>query len=318
MDRIRCVIRLYGNVDTTVLFCVFVLSIVLFFMTTIPGYAAPATKMHDANVSGNLTDPECSGCHITKKAEVPQPGKLQSDKKPPKSKQQSMGSSLIQSLDSNSTSGNYTAILTIGQTPYQLGPFFQGYAGWSWWDTGEWGTEKQKNLIALMILDNTSGTIEPLTGLTAPPVWPQVSYRNYSGIYSYKADTDPAPITTQNNYPNNIDLWMIKVINLSGVTEASLTFWTWYAMETDWDYGYVMVSDNGGNNWVNLPGTLTTNADPNGNNLGNGITGSSNGWVQETMDLTTYAGSKILLGFRFKSDAAANEEGWYVDDINII
>ncbi len=110
---------------------------------------------------------------------------------------------------------------------------------------------------------------------------------------------------------------MIKVINLTGITGANLTFWTWYAMETDWDYGYVMVSDNGGNNWINLRGTLTTSTDPNGNNLGNGITGSSNAWVQETMDLTPYAGKKLLLGFRFKSDAAANEEGWYVDDINI-
>ncbi|VVB89207.1 Cytochrome c7 c [uncultured archaeon] len=36
------------------------------------------------------------------------------------------------------------------------------------------------------------------------------------------------------------------------------------------------------------------------------------------MNLTPYAGNKILLGFRFKSDAAVNYEGWYVDDIRVI
>jgi len=69
---------------------------------------------------------------------------------------------------------------------------------------------------------------------------------------------------------------------------------------------------------TNLPGTKTTNTNPNGNNIGNGITGNSGGiWVQETMDLTPYVGKKILIGFRFVSDAAVNEEGMYIDDITV-
>jgi len=65
---------------------------------------------------------------------------------------------------------------------------------------------------------------------------------------------------------------MIKEVDLTAYSNADLTFRTWYAMETDWDYGYVAVSLNG-NVWDNLPGTLTTTSNPNGNNLGNGITG---------------------------------------------
>ncbi|MBW6518303.1 MAG: immune inhibitor A, partial [ANME-2 cluster archaeon] len=121
-----------------------------------------------------------------------------------------------------------------------------------------------------------------------------------------------------NNYPDQIDLWMIKEVDLSDVTSANLTFWTWYSMETDWDYGYVGVSTDGGNTWTYLPGTLTTNTNPNGNNLGNGITGNSNNnWSLENMDLTLYTGNTILLGFRFKSDTAVNDEGWYIDDIQV-
>ncbi|MCL7414255.1 MAG: immune inhibitor A, partial [ANME-2 cluster archaeon] len=66
------------------------------------------------------------------------------------------------------------------------------------------------------------------------------------------------------------------------------------------------------------PGSLTTTTNPNGNNLGNGITGNSNNnWSLENMDLTPYTGNKILIGFRFKSDTAINDEGWYVDDIHV-
>ncbi len=222
----------------------------------------------------------------------------------------------------SNTTGNYTAVLTIGQTPYQYGAFYLGgKAGWSWWDsigpTGFGGPEKQKNLVALTVFDNTTGTIKPITGLATPPIWPQASNKKYTGSYSYKADTDPTLITTNNNYANNMDLWMVKSISLVGIINASLTFWEWYYTETNWDYGYVTVSTDGGNSWTNLPGTRTTNYNPYGTNLGNGITGISNVWVQETMNLTPYVGNKILLGFRFRSDAGVNYEGWYVDDIKI-
>ena len=48
---------------------------------------------------------------------------------------------------------NYTAILEIGQTPLQIGPFFgNGLTGWSWWG-GDDIAGKQKNIITLMLLN---------------------------------------------------------------------------------------------------------------------------------------------------------------------
>ncbi|MCX9083211.1 MAG: immune inhibitor A, partial [Candidatus Methanoperedens sp.] len=214
---------------------------------------------------------------------------------------------------------NYTTVLKIGQTPQQLGFTFSSgsITGWQWWDVNGFGTDQQKNIVLINIYNNTSGTIKPVSGLVSLSTWPMASYRKYGGTYSYKADTDPSPISTQNNYPDQTEIWMVKSVNLTGATNPSLSFQTWYSMESNFDYGYVAVSDDG-NSWTNLPGTVTTNTDPNGNNLGNGITGNSSGnWVQETMDLTPYEGTKILLGFRFISDQATNDEGWYIDNITV-
>ncbi len=276
------------------------------FITINPIQAKSNIKNHN-NINGNITDTECIICHPTQ-GTLFQSELNQLDK--PLIENASNINSLLQ------VGENYTAILTSGQTPYQLGPFFRsGANGWSWLDTGAWGTDRQKNLILLSIFDNSTGSIKPVQGLTSWLSWPQASFRNHSGTYSYKADNGPSPITIQGNYPDASEFWMIKEINLSGLSTATLNFWTWYSMETDWDYGYVAISSDG-NIWINLPGNNTTNTNPNGNNLGNGITGNSGGiWVYETMDLTSYVGKKMLIGFRFVSDAAVNEEGMYIDDI---
>jgi len=282
-------------------------------------------KVHNGTIIGNITDPGCIDCHIGDSAsegignisKITRSGTIRNKENRDIRKEDTTNRSFI-----ISGINNYTAIIEVGQTPYQLGPFFrEGYNGWSWWDNDEFGTDKQKNLILLSIFDNTTGTIKPIQGLTSWPTWPKATYRKYGGTYSYKADSDPSPIAAQNNYPDNTEILMIKEVDLSGLSGATLNFWTWYSMELDWDYGYVAVSTDNGDSWINLPGTLTTNTNPNGNNLGNGITGNSGGiWKEETMDLTPYVGSigsKILLGFKFKSDAEVNEEGWYVDYITV-
>ncbi|NJD78922.1 MAG: hypothetical protein FIB08_17820, partial [Candidatus Methanoperedens sp.] len=311
MDRIKNIIKKHDKNNK----CKFIfLFILLFFFTVAPSNAISFSRLHD-NTSGNLTDPECRSCHLNKQIQYAQPVLTGEDKKLLENK------APIININSVSTTGNnYTAVISIGQTPNQLGIFFRGdpdiggYTGWTWWDS-IFGDKKQKNLIQLMVFDNSSGTIRPITELASIPYWPQASYRNHSGGFSFKADIGSSPIITQQNYADKMDIWMIKKINLTGVSNANLTFWTWYSMETDWDYGYVAVYS--GNRWTNLQGTLTTNSNPNSNNLGNGITGNSGEWIQETMNLTPFAGNNVYLGFRFKSDDATNAEGLYIDDIQV-
>jgi hypothetical protein len=93
----------------------------------------------------------------------------------------------------------------------------------------------------------------------------------------------------------------------------SLKFWTWYNIESGWDYGYIEVATDA-RHYTALPGTITTNADPNGQNSGNGVTGSSN-WVQATFSLAGYVGQTIWVRFHYITDQGTSNGGWYVDDI---
>ena len=96
----------------------------------------------------------------------------------------------------------------------------------------------------------------------------------------------------------------------------SLTFWMWYSIETYWDFAYVEISTNNGQSFFSIPGTNTTNYNPNGPNLGNGITASSGGaWMRAAFDLNNWAGEQILIRFRYRTDAFMTNEGFYVDDI---
>jgi hypothetical protein len=96
----------------------------------------------------------------------------------------------------------------------------------------------------------------------------------------------------------------------------SLKMWCWYEIEEDWDYTYVEISTDGGNTFFSIPGNITTNYNPYGNNLGNGITGWSGGWVKGIFDLTDFVGEEIYLRLRYVTDAWYYEEGFYADDIS--
>ena len=95
----------------------------------------------------------------------------------------------------------------------------------------------------------------------------------------------------------------------------TLQFWTSYSIESGWDYGYIEVSSNGGSSWASIPGSITTQANPNGQNLGNGITGNSSGWKLAKFPLTSFVGQDVTYRFRYVTDAGQNNGGWYIDDI---
>jgi carboxypeptidase T len=95
----------------------------------------------------------------------------------------------------------------------------------------------------------------------------------------------------------------------------SLRFYTWYNIETNYDYAYVEVSTNGGGTWITIPGNITTTYNPNGTNKGNGITGASAGWVVAIFPLTAYLGSDLEIRFSYVTDPGVLNEGFYADYI---
>lgn len=113
-----------------------------------------------------------------------------------------------------------------------------------------------------------------------------------------------------------IDNWAIFPATGGG----TLTFDTMYEIEEFWDFGFVQVSTDGGVTWTSLENEYTTTEhDPSAHpkvveNLP-GLTGSSGGWVTMSFDLSAYAGQDILIGFRYVTDWASNEAGWFIDNI---
>ncbi|MDF0535873.1 immune inhibitor A [Shewanella sp. A32] len=114
---------------------------------------------------------------------------------------------------------------------------------------------------------------------------------------------------------NLIDNAMAKVFDLPA--GATLSAQVKYSIELDWDYAYLVVSTDGGASWQNVATSESTNTNPHGNNLGNGITGNSGGaWVTLSADLSAYSG-EVLIGFRYVTDEAVMESGLQVDNIMV-
>ena len=122
---------------------------------------------------------------------------------------------------------------------------------------------------------------------------------------------------------------LTREFDLSGVQQATLQFSTWYEIELNWDYAFVAVSEDEGESWTTLPGKTTTTEDPQDQNLGNGITGVSGApgvepekgtrgqWIEEEMDLTPFAGKRILVRFMIVHDTAYNAQGLLIDNLRI-
>lgn len=109
---------------------------------------------------------------------------------------------------------------------------------------------------------------------------------------------------------DDLDNTMTRSVTLPA--GASLTAQVNFDIELDWDYAYLTV------NGTNVHTNLSTNTSPNGQNFGEGITGSTGGnWVTLTADLSAYAGQTVTLGFRYWTDGAVAPPGFMVDEIAI-
>jgi hypothetical protein len=108
----------------------------------------------------------------------------------------------------------------------------------------------------------------------------------------------------------------------------TVTFTNWHFIEEGWDYGFVEALVDG--EWVTVPvtdvvsgETVSTDEDPHGNNTeGNGITGTSGGeyFVDEPQYLdyqVTVPDGATDLRFRYSTDAAYLDTGWFIDTVEV-
>jgi hypothetical protein len=127
---------------------------------------------------------------------------------------------------------------------------------------------------------------------------------------------------------------------------GSMTFWTSYDTEADWDHLFVEARTPGGDNWTTLPdanGNTTTETGqscPAGwvtlhpqlahyqtwdgqstctatgtTGAWNAASGNSAGWQQWSIDLSAYAGQSVEISIAYASDWATQGTGVFIDDI---
>jgi hypothetical protein len=119
------------------------------------------------------------------------------------------------------------------------------------------------------------------------------------------------------NRGDGIDSTLTRPVDLSGLSSATLGFWSWHELEQEWDRAYVAVSQDGGTRWTALRGRFTSGDDPVGNSFGPSYTGRSGGWREEEIYLSSFAGDEILVRFNLVNDESVNSTGWCIDDIEI-
>lgn len=119
------------------------------------------------------------------------------------------------------------------------------------------------------------------------------------------------------NKGNESDMMLTREFDFTNTSSPiKLNYWTWFDIEKDWDYVHLAASTDG-QNWTLLKTPSGTDYNPSGASFGWSYTGQSNGWIQEEVDLSQFAGKKVQLRFEYITDAEINGEGFFVDDINI-
>nr|WP_238284455.1 immune inhibitor A domain-containing protein [Rossellomorea marisflavi] len=184
--------------------------------------------------------------------------------------------------------------------------FLQAAHGGNWLKYDEVSLDELNKKGAEFYLDqaNTKGTNADALKITLPDKETPVN-KPFSGKYSYFSGSG-----------NELDNSAVVDVNLSSASSAEFSFKAWYDIEQDWDYGSVQVSEDG-KQWTTIPGNITTDADPNSQNPGNGITGKSDGWIDAKFDLSAYKGKKVQVKINYWTDVAAVYPGLYVDDIKV-
>lgn len=119
------------------------------------------------------------------------------------------------------------------------------------------------------------------------------------------------------NYGDSSSMTLTQTFDLRDVEGiVELNYWSWFDIESDYDYLYLLASTDG-ENWEILSPDLCTRDDPTGSNYGCAYNGRSEGWINESVDLTRYVGSQVTLQFEYITDLAVNGDGFVIDNISI-
>jgi immune inhibitor A len=140
-------------------------------------------------------------------------------------------------------------------------------------------------------------------GSTIARLLPEDPYSGSQAFWSNKGDESDMTLTREFDFTD-----------VSG--PINFSFRTWYDLEEDYDYLYFEVSEDG-EVWQIITTPSGTDQDPSGNSYGWAYNGMTDGWIEESIDLSDYAGKDIFVRFEYVTDAAVNGEGMLIDDVSV-
>lgn len=107
-----------------------------------------------------------------------------------------------------------------------------------------------------------------------------------------------------------------REFDLTDATDPQLTYKAYWDIPTDQTWADVVVSTDDGKTWTMLEATSMNQCELgiNGPCYSNG---SSDGWQDESIDLTDYAGQKIRLRFEYVTTGDKLGPGFFIDDIGL-
>jgi immune inhibitor A len=184
----------------------------------------------------------------------------------------------------------------IGSKPIPMSAYEKIFLGWSNYEVIDYG---QKASVKLGPSNYNTKQAQQLVLLLPDK---EVDFEvgdPYSGDYFYFSGSG-----------NDLDNSMTREFALPAGSPM-LTAKVNFDIEVDWDYAYLEV------NGTPVHTNFSTNNNPNGQNFGEGITGSSGGWADLTADLSAFAGQTVTIGFRYWTDGAVVGDGMFVDNIQV-
>jgi immune inhibitor A len=143
-------------------------------------------------------------------------------------------------------------------------------------------------------------------GSTIAPVVPAEAFSGDYFFWSNMGDESNMRLTRQFDFTDHTG-------------PLTFSYWTWYDIEHDYDYVYLLASEDG-DRWEILFPPSGTPENPSGNSYGwayNGYSGMGPIWIQEEVDLSHFAGKSVFLRFEYITDASVHGAGFLLDDVEI-
>lgn len=154
--------------------------------------------------------------------------------------------------------------------------------------------------------------------------WAFSNDRAATGTYSYRSAADGASTYT----PDTCGAITSPALTLQAGAPV-LSFKARYNLESTWDGVVVEISTDNGNSWSDLPpdggypSSFSSTGSPPLNACGyaashGAFSGTSGGvFSNYTRTLAAFAGQTVRLRWRFSSDPGSEEEGFYLDDVQV-